>query len=133
MRTTSSVEALNSTVQKTFPDLPNIYTFVQNLRLFDSIKSTDLHQLTLPTTSEVKAKMRRLKDHHRDEKILLCSQSLSNKDITILEFLYLMANLKIRLPTDGKFRFLNTNKLFISLLIVLFYVPYSEKYVAQNQ
>lgn len=47
LRTTSQIEALNSTIQRTFPSSPSIFTFIQNLRLFDCIKSTDLHQLHL--------------------------------------------------------------------------------------
>lgn len=118
MRTTSSVEALNSAVQRSFPDSPNIFNFIQNLRLFDSIKSSDLYQLTLQEISNNNVKKRRLEDQQRDEKIHMCSESLKNEDITVLDFLHLMSEKHIVIPSDGKLS-VSHNQLAISILNLL--------------
>lgn len=109
LRTTSQVEALNSTIQRTFPNKPNIFNFIENLRLFDAIKSSDLYQLHLGTISNEKRKKKRLKDQQRDQKINLCTASLQKEEINVLEFLQLMANenLVIGTPSDGTNRITN--------------------------
>lgn len=100
MRTTSSIEALNSTIQRTFPDSSNIFKFIQNLSLFDAIKSSDLYQLTLETG--MNAKKKRFDDQQRHEKIDFCSKCLKNEELNVFEFLSLMADKRIKAVSDGK-------------------------------
>lgn len=110
LRTTSQVEALNSTVQRTFPNSPTIFTFVQNLRLFDSIKSTDLHQLHSNTMANQPKKKKRLEDQQRDDKIDICSDSLRKEEIGVFEFLRIMADKNIVVLSDGMKVILSTHK-----------------------
>lgn len=97
MRTTSQVEAMNSSIQRSFPSNTNIFKFIRNLQLFDSIKSSDLSSLHL----NEQMKKKRLEDQQRDDKIRLCTTCLKNKDITVPEFLRLMADKSIITPSDG--------------------------------
>lgn len=92
MRTTSSVEAMNSVIQRSFRTNPHIYQFIENLRLHESIKSTDLYQLTLGSITNPKLISKRAEDRKRDDKIRICSEKLQNGDISVAEFLKLMAN-----------------------------------------
>lgn len=92
MRTTSSVEAMNSVIQRSFRTNPHIYQFIENLRLHESVKSTDLYQLTLGSITNPKLKKKRAEDQMRDEKIRMCTDKLQNGNISIAEFLRLMAN-----------------------------------------
>lgn len=99
MRTTSQVEAINSSIQRSFPSNTNIFKFIRNLQLFDCIKSSDLYALHL---NEI-LKKKRLEDQQRDEKIKLCTASLKDGEITVPEFLRLMAHKEITIvtPSDG--------------------------------
>ena len=45
MRTTLPVEAINSVIQRSFPNQTTIFKFTESLKLYESIKTTDLYQL----------------------------------------------------------------------------------------
>lgn len=87
MRTTSSVESVNSIVQRSFPDRTNIFKFVESLKLFETIRSTDLHQLSKGEIRTPQLERKRAEDRARDEKIKRLSMSLKQKKIPIAEFL----------------------------------------------
>lgn len=93
MRTTSSVEAMNSVIQRSFPTNPHIFKFIDNLRLFESIKSSDLYQLTLGDITNQTLLRKRALDRERDSKIKVLSEKLQIGVITVAEFLELMADL----------------------------------------
>lgn len=91
MRTTSSVEAMNSVIQRQFPTNPHIFKFIENLKLHESIKSTDLYQLGQGTSPNEKMQRKRAEDRVRDDKIKFWSEKLKNGEITVAVFLKSMA------------------------------------------
>lgn len=102
MRTTSQLESVNSSIQRSFPKSPNIFTFIENLRLFDSIESTNLYQLRLGSITNPRLEKQRQEDRKRNEKIKLCTESLKKKELTVLNFLSIMADEQIQVPFDSK-------------------------------
>lgn len=92
MRTTSSVEALNSVIQRSFPTNPNIFKFIENLRLHESIKSTDLYKLECGNVPDQQLQRKRAEDRKREDKIKMCSEMLKDGEISVAEFLKMMAN-----------------------------------------
>lgn len=90
MRTTSSVEGINSVIQRHFPQKPDIFHFVENLKMHESIKSSDLHRLFLKKRQVRKRK----EDEEREERIQICSEHLKNGEISAMQFLKLLANQK---------------------------------------
>ncbi|XP_031626897.1 uncharacterized protein LOC116343127 [Contarinia nasturtii] len=69
MRTTSSLEGMNSVIQNSFSSNQNIYSFIEQLRLHESIKSSDLYQLSRSEITNKQLERRRTEDKVRDEKI----------------------------------------------------------------
>lgn len=114
MRTTSQVESLNSSIQRSFPSTPNIFSFILNLQLFDSIKSTDLYQLHLGSITNPQLGKRRLEDQERDEKIKLCTDNLKKGEISVQEILMLMADQNIKISSDGM-------HIYLSLIYKIFF------------
>lgn len=100
MRTTSSLEALNSAIQHWFPSNPNIYSFIDHLRLYESIKSSDLYQLSTEEISSKQLERRRTKDKNRDEKIKKLTSSLKIGEISVAGFLEAMSDRSV-LPTTS--------------------------------
>ncbi|XP_055307903.1 uncharacterized protein LOC129572024, partial [Sitodiplosis mosellana] len=98
MRTTSSLEALNSIIQRTFPGQTTIFKFVESLKLLESIKSSDLHQLTSGFISNQQLERRRRADKHRNDKINHFTGLLTNKEISVAVFLESMSGKDV-LPT----------------------------------
>lgn len=91
MRTTSSVEAVNSTIQRDFPANTNIFKFTESLKMFESEKSSELHNLSLEKNLDRKLQRRRAKDRNREAKIKACTEALKDGTISVLEFLEAMA------------------------------------------
>lgn len=87
MRTTSSIEAMNSVIQRSFPSNTHIFKFVESLRLHESIKSSNLYQLSLGDISNQQLLRRRALDRERDEKIKIFSEKLKDGVISTAEFL----------------------------------------------
>lgn len=98
MRTTSSVEGLNSSVQRTFPKCTHIYKFVDALKLFEHRKCTDLLYHRGATQAEMDKK--RSRDRARDAKIKLHTAALRNKEISVEQFLNEMCSRNV-LPSLG--------------------------------
>lgn len=97
MRTTSSIESLNSVVQRKFPKSRNIFSFIEGLRLEDAIKTSDLYQLLIGNVSNQQLMRKRLTDQYRDQKIRSFSARYQNGTVSIEMFLKLVS-LKCKKP-----------------------------------
>lgn len=91
MRTTSSVEAMNSSIHRSFPARTNIFKFSENLRLHESIKSSYMYQLSNGDVTNQRFLRRRKEDIERDLKITFFSTQLKNGTISVSEFLEAMS------------------------------------------
>lgn len=114
MRTTSSIESLNSQLQRTFKRHGNIFKFVESLQLHEYSKVLDIKQLH---NSEPAKQMERRKnsDKERDAKIKYFSGKLEIREIDVTEFLEAMSN-KMILPATGSILpFLNLQNCFLKL------------------
>lgn len=98
MRTTSSVEAINSVIQRTFPPKPSIFHFAEFLQFHESCKSTDLYQLIQNDISSEKLQRRRYEDREREKHISCISNMLRCDEITVADFLEEISN---ALPASG--------------------------------
>lgn len=98
MRTTSSLEGLNSVIQKTFPKTTTIFKFAESLRLYEASKSTDLYQISTGQITTPQLERRRKADRERDEKIKYLSAELNNGYISIVQFLVSMSEKDILPP-----------------------------------
>lgn len=105
MRTTSSVESLNSTIGRSFPKHPSILKFVEHLKLHEFGKYCDLLNLSKPDLPskqlEKQLNRKRKIDREREEKIVFFTKKLKTKEIGPSEFLDAMATKEI-LPKNGK-------------------------------
>lgn len=101
MRTTSSVESMNSVMQRTFQKRPNIFNYVANLKLFESTQSTIMYQLHTNVILNEELKRKRAEDQKREEKIRYFTEKLRNNEISVYKFLMQMA--------DNKFPGITTN------------------------
>lgn len=103
MRTTSSVEAMNSVIQRTFPEQTQIFKFVNSLRMFESIKSTDLYQISRGYFTNQHLQRKRAEDRKREEKIKTLSTLLNNETISVPQFLESMSANDV-LPPNGTYK-----------------------------
>lgn len=92
MRTTSSVEAFNSFLNRSILKRDHFFKFIERLKLHDSRKTDDffnlIHDNVLPKHQLERTKKR---DQLREEKIKLYSFLLDRKEITFEQFLEEMA------------------------------------------
>lgn len=116
MRTTSSLEAENSVIQRWLPRNTNIYKFIETLKMHESIKSSDLHQISMRLCAKNQFERKHKVDRVREEKILYLTTSLENGEISVAAFLEAMSGKDI-LPPLGISNFLN----YQTSLIILFY------------
>lgn len=94
------MESINSTIQRQFPAQTNIFKFAQQLRLYESIRSFDLYQISTGMITNRKLVWKRKEDREREEKIIFFTEKLKNGVISIAEFLEAMA-CKDVLPAEG--------------------------------
>lgn len=99
MRTTSPLEAVNSVIQRSFPEQTNIFKFTESLKLYESIKATDLYQLAKKEINSPHLERKRREDRQRDEKIRMWSAYLTNNIITVAKFLDEMSTKEV-LPSN---------------------------------
>lgn len=118
MRTTSSLEAMNSVIQRTFPSKTNMYKFMENLKMHEAIKSSDMYQLSMDFVTNEHLERRRKEDKIREEKIKTCNEMLENEEISVAEFLALICKKKFPRTTGTYF-------LFIKLLSTLHHHEFS--------
>lgn len=100
MRTTSSVESVNSVIQRRFPDRTNIFKFAEALKMYEAIRATDLYQLSRSDITTPNLARKRTEDRARDDKIKRYSDSLKEGQISIAKFLDEMSAKDI-LPPNG--------------------------------
>lgn len=124
MRTSSPMESINSVVQRQFPAITNIYKFAECLRLYESIRSTDLLQISGTITSQRLKRARKI-DEERDQKIKFFSEQLSKGTITVQEFLEAMACKEI-LPGEGAYKAFHThpNKMIETFIFIFFAIAF---------
>lgn len=82
------METINSSIQRSFPKHPNIFMFIDNLKLYESQRASDLYYLHLGEPSQ---RRRRTEDVIRDRKIEENTSKLLNREISIMQFLKTMA------------------------------------------
>lgn len=90
MRTTSSVESLNSKLNQKCPKRGNIFDFIKSLQLFEFGKAYDMRRLFSFVPKRQMQRKRKV-DRVRDEKIKVHSAALKKNEITVAQFLDLMA------------------------------------------
>lgn len=91
MRTTSSLESINSHIQRHFPSQTNIYHFMLNLKMYEAIKSSDLRQLFNDNITNQAFQRRRAADVIREEKVRSLTEKLMSGKISISKFLFSMS------------------------------------------
>lgn len=91
MRTTSSLEALNSIIQRSFPGQTTIFKFIEALKLLESIKSTDLNQLFSSKVPTQQLERKRTADKQREKKIKHLTKQLKEGKISVAYFLESMS------------------------------------------
>lgn len=101
MRTTSSLEAMHSSLGRSFPKNPHVFKFIDRLRLFELSKSVDMLDLVRNNDIDELYKRRQKSDQQRDDKIKFFTNQLqTDPNMTPGLFLDAMANDDI-LPGTG--------------------------------
>lgn len=100
MRTTSSLESLNSTLGRSVPKHPHIFRFINFIKFHEFVKSCDMLCLTGPDLPDSQLERRRKNDREREEKIQFFTSKLMAREINSSEFLEAMGN-KCILPRIG--------------------------------
>lgn len=98
MRTTSSEESLNSVMQRRFSKRTTIFRFALDIQMHESIKATDLYQLSKNNILSPQLQRKRQEDRERDEKIKYFSALLNNNSISVAYFLKAMSRKDILPP-----------------------------------
>lgn len=98
MRTTSSVESLNSQLNRSFPKHGSIWKFVEQLKSHEFMKATEMAKLMhSDKKSPSQNQRKRKKDRERDAKIDFFTKMLNANEISPGLFLEAMGN-RIILP-----------------------------------
>lgn len=100
MRTTSSLESMNSVLGRGCRKHPQIFVFIDHIRKHEFSKSLDLLNSFENDVDKDFERKRRL-DKEREIKINHFTKRLQKEEITVEEFLEAMANKDI-LPEAGK-------------------------------
>lgn len=91
MRTTSSLESMNSQIQRMLPSNAHLYKFIESLKLHESIKSSDLYQLSKKNITNADLERKRVEDKARDEKIKKLSEKMKTGGLSAMDFLKAMS------------------------------------------
>lgn len=91
MRTTSSVESLNSQLKLSFAKHGHIWSFIEQLRLFEFTKSVEMFKLISGKFSKNQLERKRKRDKERQDKIDYLTGTLTKNEISIEEFLEAMS------------------------------------------
>lgn len=103
MRTISSVESLNSQLNRSFPKHGNIWKFVEQLKLHEFTKATEMAKLMHSNKkSPAQNQRKRKKDKEREAKIDFFMKMLDANEISPGIFLEAMGN-RIILPGRSKY------------------------------
>lgn len=104
MRTTSSLESMNSKLNRGCRKHPHIFKFIDRIRLHEFRKSIDLLDLFENDVNE-EFERKRKSDKEREKKIRFFTNLLQKNEIGVNEFLEAMSNNSV-LPGAGKPRIL---------------------------
>lgn len=118
MRTTSSIESLNSVLGRSFPQHPHIFKFIDHLKLHEFSKYCALLELLKPNIPPEQLNRKRKIDQEREEKIVFFTKKLKTNEILPSEFLDAMA-IKDILPQNGMIITIQLLKLKRPKLIIL--------------
>lgn len=99
MRTTSSLESLNSVLGRLIPHKPNIFKFVDGIRIHEFAKCEEL--LQLDASEKARPARKRKRDQERDDRIKRVTQNLVDKRITTSMFLETFSVTENSLPHSG--------------------------------
>lgn len=105
MRTTSSLESLNSVLGRLLCRRPNIYKFIEGIKVHEFAKVKELIQTDLLAEEDVATKRKtrkRKSDQDRDDKIKRVTEELDQNKITPDEFLEAFSKNEISLPESGR-------------------------------
>lgn len=80
MRTTSSLESVNSVLGRSFPLHPHLFKFIENLQLFEFSKSLDMLELVASNAPVNHHQRRRERDQGRENKIRYFTRKLQDED-----------------------------------------------------
>lgn len=102
MRTTSSLESMNSQLGRLFTTKhPNIFRFIEELKPHEFRKATDMLRL-IKNRRPKQLQRKRKRCQEREQKIQYFSEMLQNNSISVGTFLDVMSN-KTILPDSGMF------------------------------
>lgn len=99
MRTTSSLESMNSVLGRGCRKHPQMFVFIDHIRKHEFSKSLDLLN-TLDDDVDADFERKRQKDKQREMKINYFTSKLKREEITVEEFLEAMSDIDI-LPGPG--------------------------------
>lgn len=102
MRTTSSLESLNSVLGRLIPKQPNIFKFIDGIKLHEFAKHRELLEL-LFNCPKKQLKRKKEIDEKRDAKIKRTTEQLVNNEISPSEFLDVFSSDQTLLPKSGNF------------------------------
>lgn len=100
MRTTSSLESMNSVLGRGCRKNPQMFKFIDHIRTHEFSKTLDLFNL-LEDDVDNDFKRKRQLDKEREEKISYLTNKLQKGEITVADFLEAMSDKNI-LPGTGK-------------------------------
>lgn len=102
MRTTSSLESINSVLGRLFLRRPNIYKFIDGIKIHEFAKYRELLELSAEKEDAPKRQTRKRKsDQERDDKIKRATEDLTTKAITTSQFLETFSKDGSLLPKNG--------------------------------
>lgn len=91
MRTTSSLESLNSQLKRSSAKHGHIWRFIEQLRLFEFSKAYEMSQLIGGVFSKTQLERKRKRDREREDKIKYLTGILKRNEISIEQFLEAMS------------------------------------------
>lgn len=96
MRTTSSLESMNSQMNRMFfKSHPNIFVFIENLKCHEYIEAEEMFNLVNTVVKDRQFERKRFRDRQRDEIIKYYSDLLEQNLITANKFLKDVAEARI--------------------------------------
>lgn len=87
MRTTSSVESLNSVLGRSMPKHPNVFRFMDHLRLHEFAKYMDFKESLKPAAGEKQFERQRKDTKDRAKNIQSFTTKLELNEINVVEFM----------------------------------------------
>lgn len=79
MRTTSSLESVNSVLGRSFPAHPHLFKFIECLQLYEFSKSLDMLELVSSNVPENSNQRKRKRDQARNDKISFFTAKLKDE------------------------------------------------------